>query len=158
MSTDQERGRRVGVDRSRREVLAGPADANDNSRGSRHGAGTVVPIGSDTAARNAQRQRHDLVLLLSVADVARALGLGRSKTYELIAAGELEVVHIGRSARVPVGSVEAYVDRLRRDSPGCPDSGTPATYSTARRAELELLPVERDLTHRHPLKNSSVPP
>lgn len=54
-----------------------------------------------------------VVLLLSVAEAARALSLGRSKTYELIASGELEVVHIGRCSRVPVDAVEAYVERLR---------------------------------------------
>src|SRR5690349_9410460 len=52
-------------------------------------------------------------LLLTIREVGRALGIGRSSTYELIAAGELEVVHIGRSARVPVASVEAFVERLR---------------------------------------------
>lgn len=55
-----------------------------------------------------------VVLLLTVSEAARMLGLGRSKTYELIAAGALEVVHIGRCCRVPVDAVEAYVDRLRR--------------------------------------------
>lgn len=52
-------------------------------------------------------------LLLTIRDAARALGIGRTSMYELIAAGELEVVHIGRSARVPVVSVEAFVERLR---------------------------------------------
>lgn len=55
----------------------------------------------------------DIVLLLSVADAARALGLGRTKIYELIAAGDIEVVHIGRCARVPLDAVERYVERLR---------------------------------------------
>ncbi|MDQ3570032.1 MAG: helix-turn-helix domain-containing protein [Actinomycetota bacterium] len=55
-----------------------------------------------------------VVLLLSVPEAARALRLGRSKTYQLIAAGELEVVHIGRCCRVPLDSVEAYVERIRR--------------------------------------------
>ncbi|MGH8992631.1 MAG: helix-turn-helix domain-containing protein [Acidimicrobiia bacterium] len=54
------------------------------------------------------------MLLLSVEEVARALGIGRSKTYELIAAGQLEAVHIGRAARVPVAAVEDFVERLRR--------------------------------------------
>jgi excisionase family DNA binding protein len=54
------------------------------------------------------------VFLLSVEETARALGIGRSKTYELIAAGELESVHIGRAARVPVTAVEDFVERLRR--------------------------------------------
>lgn len=54
-----------------------------------------------------------VVLLLSVTEAARALRLGRSKTYELIASGDLEVVHIGRCSRVPVDAVAAYVRRLR---------------------------------------------
>ena len=33
--------------------------------------------------------------------------------YELIGAGEVEVVHIGRAARIPLESVERFVDRLR---------------------------------------------
>jgi len=52
--------------------------------------------------------------LLSVEEVARALRLGRSKTYELIASGELETVLIGRSVRVPVDAIERFVDGLRR--------------------------------------------
>ena len=59
-------------------------------------------------------------LLLTVREAAHALGVGRSTVYELINAGELEVVHIGRACRVPVAVVEAYVERLRqpRDSTG----------------------------------------
>lgn len=60
-----------------------------------------------------ERKEGATILLLSVTEAARALGVGRSKTYELITAGELEVVHIGRCARVPVEAVEDYVDRLR---------------------------------------------
>jgi excisionase family DNA binding protein len=57
-------------------------------------------------------------LLLTVREAAHALGVGRSTAYELVNAGELEVVHIGRACRVPVAVVEAYVERLRqpRDS------------------------------------------
>jgi len=33
--------------------------------------------------------------------------------YELIAAGQLETVHIGRAVRVPVEAVEEFVARLR---------------------------------------------
>ena len=53
-------------------------------------------------------------LLLTVREAAHALGVGRSTAYELITAGELEVVHIGRLCRIPVAVVEAYVERLRR--------------------------------------------
>ena len=39
--------------------------------------------------------------------------VGRSKTYELIAEGLLESVHIGRSTRVPVAALHDLLDRLR---------------------------------------------
>lgn len=53
-------------------------------------------------------------MLVSVAEAARRLSISRSSAYELVAAGELEVVHIGRSARVPVAALASYVERLRR--------------------------------------------
>jgi excisionase family DNA binding protein len=52
-------------------------------------------------------------LLLTVRQAAALLALSRSKAYELIAAGELEIVHIDRSARVPYTSAVLYVERLR---------------------------------------------
>jgi excisionase family DNA binding protein len=58
-------------------------------------------------------RRAELVLLLSIQEAGRALGIRRSKMYELIAAGELETVRIGRSVRVPVDAIEAFVARLR---------------------------------------------
>ena len=74
-------------------------------------------------------------LLLTVPQAAQVLAIGRSTAYELIAAGELEVVHIGRSVRVPVRALEEYVGRLRerrgstvaRPSPSVPGrrSGRP---------------------------------
>ena len=50
-----------------------------------------------------------LPLLLTIRDAARVLAVGRTTMYELIAAGAVEVVHIGRSARVPVAALEAFV-------------------------------------------------
>jgi excisionase family DNA binding protein len=52
-------------------------------------------------------------ILVTVREAGALLGVGRTTTYELVAAGELEVVHIGRSSRIPIESVEAYVRRLR---------------------------------------------
>lgn len=51
-------------------------------------------------------------LLLSIPEAAQLLGIGRSKTYELVATGELATVRIGRSVRVPRTAVEEFVDRL----------------------------------------------
>jgi excisionase family DNA binding protein len=52
-------------------------------------------------------------LLMTIRDAALALGLGRSTVYELIGRGELEVVHVGRSARIPVDALRRFVDRRR---------------------------------------------
>jgi excisionase family DNA binding protein len=52
-------------------------------------------------------------LLLTVAETAEATGLGRSKVYELVAAGAIESVRIGRSRRVPRDAVERFIAELR---------------------------------------------
>jgi excisionase family DNA binding protein len=52
-------------------------------------------------------------LLYRPEDAAKALGIGRSKLFELIAAGHIETVQIGRSRRVPREALETYVRRLR---------------------------------------------
>lgn len=52
-------------------------------------------------------------LLLTMAQAARALGVGRSTVYEMVARGELEVVHIGRAARVPAAAVTQFVEAIR---------------------------------------------
>ena len=51
-------------------------------------------------------------LLLTIVEAAAILGVGRTTAYELIAGGKLQVVHIGRSARVPLVAVHRYVDGL----------------------------------------------
>jgi excisionase family DNA binding protein len=53
-------------------------------------------------------------LLVSVRNAARILAVGRTTVYELIGAGELEAIQIGRSRRVPVSSLEDFVQRRRR--------------------------------------------
>jgi excisionase family DNA binding protein len=44
-------------------------------------------------------------MLCSIMDAAKALGLGRSKLYELISEGRLDTVTIGRRRLVRVNSV-----------------------------------------------------
>ena len=51
--------------------------------------------------------------LLTIREAGEILGVGRTTVYELIANEELEVVHIGRSARIPTAAVDDFVDRLR---------------------------------------------
>jgi excisionase family DNA binding protein len=46
-------------------------------------------------------------LLYSIPDAAKALGLGRSKIYELIQGGDLETITIGRRRLVRSSSIRA---------------------------------------------------
>jgi excisionase family DNA binding protein len=51
--------------------------------------------------------------LLSIPAAGKSLGgLGRTKIYELIAAGELRTVKIGRRRLVPASAIAEYVARL----------------------------------------------
>jgi len=52
-------------------------------------------------------------VLVTIKQAALMLSLGRSTVYELIGDGKLEVVHIGRSARVPVDAIAKLVAGLR---------------------------------------------
>ncbi len=49
---------------------------------------------------------------LSIIDAARTLGVGRSKLYELINAGQLETVKLGTRTLVRVASIRAFSDSL----------------------------------------------
>ena len=52
-------------------------------------------------------------ILLTPTEAARALGIGRSKLYELMQDGVLESVHIGACRRIPTDSLTALIARLR---------------------------------------------
>lgn len=49
-------------------------------------------------------------VLVSIPDAGKALALGRSKIYDLIAEGRLETITIGRRRLVRVESVRALAD------------------------------------------------
>lgn len=51
-------------------------------------------------------------VFVTVEEAARALGIGRSKAWELVKAGDLATVRIGRTRRVPVSAVHDYAARL----------------------------------------------
>ena len=48
-------------------------------------------------------------LLLRVEEVARALAIGRSKVYELIASGELPSMTIGSARRIPADVLQKWI-------------------------------------------------
>lgn len=59
-------------------------------------------------------------LLLTPQQAAHALGIGRTKVYELILTNALASVKIGTSRRVPRRAVEDYVASLTTDDTWCP--------------------------------------
>lgn len=52
-------------------------------------------------------------LTVRIADAIRMLGIGRSKVYELIGAGELETIKLGSATLILVESITALVERRR---------------------------------------------
>ena len=51
-------------------------------------------------------------LLLTPAEAALCLGIGRSKLYELLSAGVIASIHIGNCRRIPVQALDAFVTAL----------------------------------------------
>ena len=51
-------------------------------------------------------------LLLTPEETAEAMGIGRTKVYELLRAGVIDSVRIGACRRVPVAALHEYLDRL----------------------------------------------
>ena len=58
----------------------------------------------------------DPLQLYNVADAARLLGLGKSKTWELVLRGDLGSLKIDGSRRVPRAAVDAYIKRLSAEA------------------------------------------
>jgi len=54
-------------------------------------------------------QKASYRLLLTIPEAARVLGVSRSILYQLVQAGEVATIKIGRSRRVPILALEQYV-------------------------------------------------
>jgi excisionase family DNA binding protein len=60
----------------------------------------------------------DGALLLRAEDCARLTNLGRTTIFDLIGAGQLPVVRVGRAVRVPRAGLEEWIERrTERSSP-----------------------------------------
>ena len=53
-------------------------------------------------------------LTVRIPAAVRMTGIGRSKLYELIASGDIEVVKIGASTLIPVASLQALILKNRQ--------------------------------------------
>ena len=58
--------------------------------------------------------------LMRIEPACRYLHVGRSKLYELIREGKLEVVKIGKSARITTASLKQFVESLPASPGGSP--------------------------------------
>lgn len=100
---------------------------------------TTLPLSSSTAepyrspaepdaiprlASHASTRRGDDPLALSPTRLLRPeeaadyLAVSRARVYELMAAGEIESILIGRSRRIPLAALDDFVTRLRSER-GC---------------------------------------
>ena len=52
-------------------------------------------------------------ICVRVNDAARMIGVGRTKLYKLIAAGEVETVKLGKATRITTASLQDLVRRQR---------------------------------------------
>lgn len=57
--------------------------------------------------------REPLPITVRVREASRLTGIGRSKLYELIAAGEIEVLKVGTITLIPFASLTDFLQRLR---------------------------------------------
>jgi excisionase family DNA binding protein len=68
----------------------------------------------ENAGAVAPPTRSDLPQLVSILDVARMLGCGRNRAYELVNSGVLPFVQLGGVRKVDVRDVAAFVDREKQ--------------------------------------------
>jgi excisionase family DNA binding protein len=73
-----------------------------------------MPARPKVTGRNSLEDR----LLVTVPEAMQAIGVGRTTLYQLIASAELELVKVGSASRVPVASIERFVERLRARANG----------------------------------------
>ena len=59
-------------------------------------------------------------LLLTVEEAARRLGIGKTLAWELVWAGVLPSVRLGRCVRIPLAALEEWIAQRVRDKEGVP--------------------------------------
>lgn len=85
-----------------RSMLSGDGGVAASSRGS-------VRVNHSGQSR---RESPIEKMLLTPAEAAVALAIGRSKLYELLRAGAIASIRIGNCRRIPVGALEHFVAEL----------------------------------------------
>lgn len=55
-----------------------------------------------------------LPITVRVREACRFTGIGRSKLYELIAGGDIEIIKVGTITLIPMASLQRFLDLQRR--------------------------------------------
>ncbi len=93
----------VAVDLANREDVESPAQQQLTGDWQRHGESFIKDD------MTIQRDHFIQKLLLTVPEVGHVLAISRSKVYDLLNSGNIPSVYIGRSRRIRVSDVEAFV-------------------------------------------------
>lgn len=59
---------------------------------------------------------NEIPRLFTPAEAARIMGISRSQMYILMNKGQLKSVHIGRSRRIALGHIDAFIEELSHAS------------------------------------------
>ena len=85
------------------------ASPRRRGRGAGEPAAHPVPPPGDQGNRLAPPTRDGEPWLLESREVAHLLGIGRTKTFQLIASGELPSIRLGRCVRVPAAALDSWI-------------------------------------------------
>ncbi len=68
---------------------------------------------------NAAPDPSSQLITVRIKEACRITGIGRSKLYELIADGEIEIIKIGAMTLVPIDALSRFIERRRARSNRC---------------------------------------
>lgn len=74
------------------------------------------PVAAPEASSDADRDVIIAPLSVRIPTAVKMIGIGRSKFYELIQDGEIDVVKIGSATLIPLTSLERLLERHRTGS------------------------------------------
>jgi len=77
---------------------------------------TLTTATAPTPAVEPPDDRSTPPLTVRVREACRLTGIGRSKLYELIKAGEIETIKVGHMTLIPMGSLARFIDAKRSDA------------------------------------------
>ena len=89
--------------------------------------GRVISVSTERSRRRVREVEQPIINITmqvderrvyNVIEAAAILGIGRSKLYQLMAAGEIRTIHIGRLRKIPIAAIDEFL--AARESPRPP--------------------------------------